>query len=829
MLPDLGDSSSPHGNDRGTGFLSESPSKFTLSFIGCLDAPGVRSGASTLRGILLLDRRSLSLVATIAMIALTSPLQHVSAASGGAGSSSSDTRSSGSDYNNGRPLPLSHAQSKGLSVTARRAQPASVSGRKIARIGQEKIWLAIDDAKGTVYPKVYRLRGRTKHMEVWVAAGPSRINRKTTVKGTHFLPGDCRNDERIKITDAEVHYFMKQFETNIYPTESQAFSVPPPRDGSKQLMTQFFPELSIPQNYYKGGRKKIITLVDNVRDSNFYDLNDSQEHTYIAGFFYSVFNQVFDHNVMTIDAYDWIHRTRANPPNEPVPGDPCASKPARPYLYEGVFAHEYQHLLESYRDDDEVNWVNEGLSDHAATITGYFDPAASINDQNFQSHIQCFLGWNEVLTPANPNPGKGGPENSLTYWGDQGDDQEILCDYGAAHSFMEMLSGRYGPTFMKKLHRSPRNGLNGLNHLLDTYDPTKNAQDLIHEWAAMVSLDGVLDDGATLNGGTAADYQTPTLDATINWDNDDDYSTPGAPPNGSDYVRLRKAGTDPVQYLPASAIHSISFQGDKTLPPLPLEWSVDSTPPGRSHAGDSSLYSGSGANFDRAMIKQIPVPAGSPTLTFDTRYNMEKNYDFGFVQVSTDGGKTFTSLSNADTTSDIASDSPILGTLSHNAPGLNGKSGSGTFAKWVPESFDLSAYAGQNVLLSFRYITDSGVDKPGWWVDNIKVDGTVVSDGTSLGGWRSLTDVNPTPVAGFKVQLVAYTDDHAQAWIYDLPLDANFSGSIKAAQVPAAIGSTAQTVAAIVTYDEPTERDRLGTRYAPYTLKVGNNVQPGGR
>jgi hypothetical protein len=53
---------------------------------------------------------------------------------------------------------------------------------------------------------------------------------------------------------------MKQFETNIYPTESQAFSVPPPRDGSKQLMTQFFPELSIPQNYYKGGRKKIITL-----------------------------------------------------------------------------------------------------------------------------------------------------------------------------------------------------------------------------------------------------------------------------------------------------------------------------------------------------------------------------------------------------------------------------------------------------------------------------------------------------------------------------------------------------------------------------------------
>jgi len=123
---------------------------------------------------------------------------------------------------------------------------------------------------------------------------------------------------------------------------------------------------------------------------------------------------------MTIDAFDWIHRTGANPPDDPVPGDFCKSAPARPFLYEGTFAHEYQHLLHSYTDPDEVNWINEGLSDRAQTLTGYVDPSKEITERGFDSHIQTFLGWSVVQTPFNPNPRQGGPENSLTWWEDQG-------------------------------------------------------------------------------------------------------------------------------------------------------------------------------------------------------------------------------------------------------------------------------------------------------------------------------------------------------------------------------------------------------------------------
>ena len=64
------------------------------------------------------------------------------------------------------------------------------------------------------------------------------------------------------------------------------------------------------------------------------------------------------------------------------------------------------------------------------------------------------------------------------------------------------------------------------------------------------------------------------MNAKINWDNAQAYDTPGAPPNGSDYVRLRNAGGS---YLTAQQLHWISFDGAQTLEPTPLEWTADDT------------------------------------------------------------------------------------------------------------------------------------------------------------------------------------------------------------------------------------------------------------
>ena len=221
---------------------------------------------------------------------------------------------------------------------------------------------------------------------------------------------------------------------------------------------------------------------------------------------------------MTVDSYDWAHRTGANPPNEPVAGDLCASKPARPFLYEGVFAHEYQHLLEFYESPGEATWANEGLSDFAIALTGYVDPKTSIQQIGFDSHLQCFLGWLTVPTPANPNPrATGGPENSLTWWEDQGTD-ETLCDYGAAFSLMLWLSDHYGSGFMSALHRENANGLEGLQNVLDSFATGKTAQDVLHNWAVAVAADKSLDDGHDLRGTDfPALYQLTSMNSELNW------------------------------------------------------------------------------------------------------------------------------------------------------------------------------------------------------------------------------------------------------------------------------------------------------------------------
>ena len=364
-------------------------------------------------------------------------------------------------------------------------------------MGQVRTWLALDDYNGSIYLKPYKLLGIGDNIEVWVA------------EDTSFPAGDCRNDLGLaKITKKQVNRFINEFDSNIYPAESTTFSVPPERDGKHSPLAKHYNGL--PRTQFQGDGDNIVVLVDNVRDANFYDPTSEDGQTYIAGFFYSLFNEYTDRNVMTIDAYDWRHRTGANPPDDTT--DPayiqCAaelgsSRPlgtSRPHLYEGVFAHEYQHLLEYYQDPAEVSWVNEGLSDWAQTLVGYVDPSLPPDAPGADSHISCFQGYQD--------PSFGGPENSLTAWGDQGG-PEILCDYGAAYTMMEYLDSHYGNAFMTALHQEPLGGLEGLQKVLDDFGAGVSAQETLHNWAASAALDNALDsNGGDLTGGSAAAFQS---------------------------------------------------------------------------------------------------------------------------------------------------------------------------------------------------------------------------------------------------------------------------------------------------------------------------------
>jgi immune inhibitor InhA-like protein len=779
--------------------------------------------------------------ATMAVVAVAALGAFMVGASGAAGSSDAlkaqrdaGIKDVGPDIYGGR-LPFLRADGKVVNRKITKKALSKAARKRLLRragirlmnhppsVGEERMWIALDFTAGS-YRKRFTLRAKRNNVEIWVASPVERTVVGVTATGLDFPAGDCRNGVRTTITDAQVNYLAQQFDENILPKESATFSVAPARNGSLYFTGPPLLPLQGVAADPTGDGDDTVVLIDNVRDENFHDFNNANRLTRVAGFFSSGLNELFDRNIMTIDAYDWLHLTGADPPHEPS-SDPCLNAPARPFLYEGVFAHEYQHLLEYYENDAEVNWVNEGLSDWAQTLTGYVEPSRPITQKGYDSHIQCFLGWLRQETLFNPIPREqSGPENSLTLWGDQGD-AETLCDYGAAYTLMEYLQGQFGNSFMTKLHREDTIGLPGLDVVLDQSGATRDSADIVHDWAAMVAVDGLLDQGRNVQGGQRWRYQTPTLNATIDWNNPHAFSTPGAPPNGSDYIRLRDA-SGPVG---VKDIDRLVFNGGATVIPRPIVWSVDANPPGQ--AGDPALYSGTGDNRDEAIVRSVAVPAGAAaTLAFNARWNLEEDtagpWDFGFVQVSTDGGATYKSLTCTDTRTDH--NPGAIASVVANLPGFSGDSHG-----FRAQTCSLAAYAGQTVLLSFRTINDpntQGVDPtipPGFWVDDIAVGGTLISDGSSLAGWQHPTVVRPTPVHGFTVQLVAWkTQGGSPVAITRLPLNGNFDATVTRKQLQKVLGGArADFVGAIVTNDEPTE---TVTDYAPYSLTVNGVLQPGG-
>ncbi|MGA8208526.1 MAG: peptidase M6, partial [Nocardioidaceae bacterium] len=519
------------------------------------------------------SRRPLVLLVTMAVAgsALTLPSGGASARPGddrpprAVAGPGGETARVGPDYNAGKPLPRDRS-----SFAASRRSAATEDGRPRARgaepagsqVGMTKTWMALDNVSGQVYVKDYRLRGLGEHIAVWVA------------DDRDFPADDCRNALGLTdVSDAQVRRFVTAFDSTIYPRESEAFSVPPRRDGSDAPLAA---AIGQPADYYQvpaAEADDTVVLVDNVRDTNYYRPTSPDGQTYIAGFFYSVFNRYVDRNVMTIDAFDWQHRTGATPPTDA--DDPsyraCSAAQGlsgtrglgvpRPQLYEGTFAHEYQHLLESYVDPDEEAWVNEGLSDYAQSLVGYVDPTLPPDDPTADAHIRSFLGFAGAAL--------GGPENSLTRWQDQGG-TEILSDYGAAYTMMTYLAGRYGPRALSLLHREPGNGLAGLDRVLDQLGARRTAERVLHDWAAAMALDTATE--ADDRWAPTGPFSVDTLRSRVNWETAQAFGTPGAPPNGSDYVRFRDAAG---RYLDGRALRRLRFDGSDTLTPQPVEWTTD--------------------------------------------------------------------------------------------------------------------------------------------------------------------------------------------------------------------------------------------------------------
>lgn len=355
------------------------------------------------------------------------------------------------------------------------------------------------------------------------------------------------------------------------------------------------------------------------------------------------------------------------------------------YIY-GVLAHEFQHMIHWYTDRNEATWMNEGFSMLAELLNGY-----DIGGHDYSYLIDTDL--------------------QLTDWGDSVGDNS--ANYGASFLFMAYFLDRFGEDATKAVVAAPDNSMESITRILDEmgiHDPLTGApitaDDVFADWAVTnILLDPSVGDGRY-------DYSNYNpMNASIT------ESISGKP---SDAIRryVHQYGVDSIQFTDLSGNVTLTFSGSTTVSLLPQS----------AYSGSYAFYSNKGDESDMTLTQTFDFThAASPIeLTYQTWYDLETDYDYLYLEASTDGENWQILNTPSCTNYDPSGNSYGCG--------YNGETGG-----WISETVDLSQFAGQEVTLRFEYITDAAVNGEGLLLDDLSIPaiGYATDLETDDGGWEA--------------------------------------------------------------------------------------------
>jgi immune inhibitor A len=359
-----------------------------------------------------------------------------------------------------------------------------------------------------------------------------------------------------------------------------------------------------------------------------------------------------------------------------------------------VLAHEFQHMIHWYGDRNEESWVNEGFSELATLLNGYGVGGADYTYMK-KTDIQ------------------------LTYWPDinAGDSFE---HYGGSFLFMTYFLSRFGADATKALVHNPLNGLAGIDDTLQQLndnDTLRNrvplSEDVMADFgAALLLQDTSLADGRY---GFEEYPSAPELN---------DIASLKGCPTDKQTKKVSQFGFD-FYSVNCTGDLKIYFAGQTSQKVLPVA----------AENGRYYVWSNRGDESDMTLTRAFDIPSAGATLTFDTWYDIEENWDYVYLVASDDDGKTWKMLKT-----EFGTDSNPQGSNYGWAwTGMSDDVASASQTGWVSESVDLSDYAGKHVLLRFEYVTDAAVNGEGFIVDNIRIPeiNYATDFETGLDGWEA--------------------------------------------------------------------------------------------
>jgi immune inhibitor A len=219
--------------------------------------------------------------------------------------------------------------------------------------------------------------------------------------------------------------------------------------------------------------------------------------------------------------------------------------------------------------------------------------------------------------------------------------------------------------------------------------------------------------------------------------------------NDTGQIHWRTPGGEPYTLSAGNGDQNI-HNGEAYALKLPRKLIID---PAKVEAGASApdvYWSGrgndfgcapkAGHNLDIVLPELENVPAGTPiSLKFKSSWDIEWDFDYGFVLATTDG-TNYTSLPSENGYTTPSAVNPNGSKCQEGfGNGITGTSGAyeagtaqvavdraesyyDTGSPFIEDEYDLSQFAGKrNVVLRFSYATDPGLDRPGWFIDDVEI------------------------------------------------------------------------------------------------------------
>jgi hypothetical protein len=311
------------------------------------------------------------------------------------------------------------------------------------------------------------------------------------------------------------------------------------------------------------------------------------------------------------------------------------------------------------------------------------------------------------------------PQLQLTARGETNTEAEkwlAYGHYGAEKAFAVYLLEQFGPQFIQDVFRNPLPGVESIEAELNRLPGQPDFDEVYANWLVANLLDQPMLDGGQW-GYREYDPIRPIRFVFETFPGDPIYNF--LLPYGARYYELRSDRD----------VH-VSFAGDTLAHLAPVN------PAG----GQFVWYSTRGDESEFQLTRAFDLTGqASATLTYKVWYDLEPYYDFAYVEISTDGGQTWTVL-----------EAP--GSIANSyVTGAYGWSYTGTARGWVDESIDLAPYAGGPVLIRFEVITDFTVNRPGLMLDDIAIPEIGFFDDveSESGGWEAvgfIRSANVVPV-----------------------------------------------------------------------------------